>query len=381
MREGFVVNLKMKFLSIITLFILFFVFISCNTEKRDWEKAESENTIIAYRTFLKHHSSGNFADKAQLKIKELYFKKARSIGTIQAYQDFLKLRSSQGPFAEKARSRLKSLYFEKAESENTIPTYQFFLDQYPQDPLADKVRQRIEELYSERHPSVKDTKTIKITVMQSYSNVKNVNLPFEEVAERVFKNAGLKRVIGGEEEDCDVILEIQVKGKAISESYYYSPYYTGASLSGTIALRVPGILVKKKSFVGLITPPKSILASPKLKNPHNAPFRQAFEKPGSLVMKLVEMMGELYGFSSLRNASSYQNNFYSINANAIKVIVLSKTSDSRAISPLISALYWKDVRMQALEKLKRITGKDFGEDRKKWLEWWRTNQEKFLKKE
>ena len=50
---------------------------------------------------------------------------------------------------------------------------------------------------------------------------------------------------------------------------------------------------------------------------------------------------------------------------------LEKLGDERAVEPLIKAL--KDesasVCWSAVEALKKITGKDFGEDYKKWLNW------------
>jgi HEAT repeat protein len=51
---------------------------------------------------------------------------------------------------------------------------------------------------------------------------------------------------------------------------------------------------------------------------------------------------------------------------------LGEYKDRRAVKPLIDAMGHevRDVRRNAAWALKKITGKDFGEDPAKWQEWW-----------
>jgi HEAT repeat protein len=55
---------------------------------------------------------------------------------------------------------------------------------------------------------------------------------------------------------------------------------------------------------------------------------------------------------------------------------LGELKDRRAVKPLIDAMGHevRDVRRNAAWALKKITGKDFGEDPAKWQEWWQAQK-------
>ena len=55
---------------------------------------------------------------------------------------------------------------------------------------------------------------------------------------------------------------------------------------------------------------------------------------------------------------------------------LGELKDRRAVKPLIDAMGHevRDVRRNAAWALKKITGKDFGEDPAKWQKWWEKNK-------
>lgn len=57
---------------------------------------------------------------------------------------------------------------------------------------------------------------------------------------------------------------------------------------------------------------------------------------------------------------------------------LGKMKESRAIEPLIASFgdEKRYIGRDAIEVLKKITGKDLGEDPKKWQEWWEKNKPK-----
>jgi len=53
---------------------------------------------------------------------------------------------------------------------------------------------------------------------------------------------------------------------------------------------------------------------------------------------------------------------------------LGEIKDKRAVSPLIEALKDENVHGYAAIALRKITGKNFGEDYEKWMKWWRKNK-------
>ena len=324
--------------------------------------------------------------------------------------------------------------WKKAESENTIPAYEEFLKRHPEGSLADKTRLRIEELYNERKPAFRHTRTVKIMVEQSYGEAEGVSLPFEDIARRLCRYAGLE-VVGVDAEDYDVTLKIQAKGSAVRAMYIPIGYqYSGASLSGSISLEIPRIPAYKKSFKGYSSPPREV--KNRYANPSSAPFDKAFRKPGSFVTGILEIMGEVYGINLLIVAMK-EENFWGrenilkalgkIGKPAVEPLIaalhdanstvrveaawaLGEIKDRRAVEPLIAALNDEDVvvrasaaralgeikdsravepliaplndvhpwvREAAVGALKRITKQDFWQDYDTWLKWWQENKKKY----
>jgi hypothetical protein len=64
---------NLKSLMIIGIIILIN---SCINEQKDWEKAQKENSINAYSSFIKMHSEGEFVTEAQKKIEILEYENA-----------------------------------------------------------------------------------------------------------------------------------------------------------------------------------------------------------------------------------------------------------------------------------------------------------------
>jgi HEAT repeat protein len=61
---------------------------------------------------------------------------------------------------------------------------------------------------------------------------------------------------------------------------------------------------------------------------------------------------------------------------------LFELGDSRTVEPFIHAQMdrFSLVRWRAANALKKITGKDFGDDPKKWRKWWEENKGRFIKR-
>jgi len=132
--------------ALIPFLLCFLIFISCSAEKKDWENAESENSITAYEDYLKQYPQGKFADEGRSRIEAIQYEKAEATNTIEAYTDFLK-RYAEGEFADRARSKVESIYFNETKITNSVEAYKDFLDRYPKGEVADRARKILEEIY------------------------------------------------------------------------------------------------------------------------------------------------------------------------------------------------------------------------------------------
>jgi hypothetical protein len=79
-------------MKLMACFILVFLvlLVGCSSEKSEWEKAQSKNTIEAYETYLSKYPKGKFSMEALAKIEELAFTDAQQKNTIEAYAEYLK---------------------------------------------------------------------------------------------------------------------------------------------------------------------------------------------------------------------------------------------------------------------------------------------------
>ena len=126
---------------LLCLFILF----ACYSEKKLWEKAEARNTVEAYKTFLK--------------------------------------RFPKGPLANKAHSKIEELCYAEASKKNTSEAYEKFIRYFPKGTFIKKAQKKIEKFRSDdRDPKLRNVKTVKIIVIESYGDAKGVRLPFKKEA-------------------------------------------------------------------------------------------------------------------------------------------------------------------------------------------------------
>ncbi|MFC1712334.1 hypothetical protein ACFL6S_01630 [Candidatus Poribacteria bacterium] len=128
------------------LLIVIIPIAGCAAMQNDWEAVQSINTIVAYEQFLTRYPEGEFANQARVKVKALYFQKAKEINTISSYEDFLE-RYPTGKFADQVHIELEALHLQEAKDANTISSYQGFLERYPIGKSADQVQIELEALY------------------------------------------------------------------------------------------------------------------------------------------------------------------------------------------------------------------------------------------
>lgn len=115
-------------------------------ENAAYKEAENTNTIEAYNSYLEEW--GTDAEHAWLasdKIEDIYFEKAGTINTIDAYETFIKL-SPRAKLQGEARRRIDALQFKKAKATNTLAAYEAFIRSASDYDLKRKARHGIDQL-------------------------------------------------------------------------------------------------------------------------------------------------------------------------------------------------------------------------------------------
>lgn len=280
-------------------------------------------------------------------------------------------------------------HWEKAQSEYTISAFENYLSHHPYGKFAAGARSRIESLYNERHPAFRDVKTVKILIRQSYrvhrsENLKKIDFDFEDMFRDIFHLADVA-VLKPDANKYDAILKIRVKGRA-SGSYYQwriveTPawrihpgmgknvffLYTGAELTGTIALEVPGTFASKKTFEANLAPQTEIFRRGVGAIPYTDPsdILETAIWTGSFVTKMWELLAEVYGPNFLINALKFEDSTL-VSIEALGALaaddkiseVLSNLKDPRTIEPLIAiaknSYNVDNVRKHAIEVLGEI---------------------------
>lgn len=298
-----------------------------------------------------------------------------------------------------------------------------------------------QELTKAQLEAFRSAKTVRIEIDQNYG-VADISLPFEEIAKTLIKHAGLQ-VVSPDANDYDLKLSLVIRGQGLSRYYanVQMSLYTGASLSGSIALRMQGKPIYKRTFKRVKEPPTMFLAMRSLdqyKTPSYGPFSVLLSVPSPIVLTIMEVIGEIYGSNIFIKALREKNGDIRNNARvalehigppSVKVLIpvlkeknwetrwqaamalgnikdlsavepllsvlndehhsvrwmavdaLGKIMDYRAVEPMIATLNDEnpEVKKKAIWALKKITEEDFGEDQEKWHKWWEENKEKFIK--
>lgn len=282
-------------------------------------------------------------------------------------------------------------------------------------------------------------KTVKINVVQDYGEAVKKDLPFKSNAAKFLSKYTNLLVTKGDTLSYDAILNIDVKGTALSTKYgvthfssYKEVHYSGAKFEGHFSYEINKITYYKGTFKGHHSPPPQIKGV--YRTPQAAPFEKAF-KNSTLNAELVKMIGMIYGIDPIIIALEDQDE--KVRKSALKTCIeindlraveplikklqkkdseidafiidalgklkdpravpalcselkdfpfasakaLAEINDSRAIKPLIDALNTTEkinARKQIGKALKKITGKNYKENYTKWLNWWEENKNNFL---
>ena len=284
-------------------FALMLLMVACSPEKRDWEVAETAGSLYSYNEYLAKYPQGEFADSARRKIEELEFLDCQTTSTVEAYQAYL-ARYPNGPFSAKAREGWDDLDWLAADQQWSLPAWRQYLTGHAEGKHAGEARTRIEALENDRAPELRNVKTVRIVVRQSFSeDVGDTEIAYEPELERFFEYYGLERA--EPEVEADATISVRSYAEAWGDSYSVfafayggTYYYTGASVSGKVQIEVPGQKPMIESFYGEVPTPNSIYGGST--EPSGAPYDEAMEK--DFPRKAVRILARAFGYLPLIGA-------------------------------------------------------------------------------
>ncbi len=153
-------------------------------------------------------------------------------------------------------------------------------------------------------PVLKTARTVNVIVEETYTNTKNVRMPFQRSLASVFKAAGLGVVT----QKADLTIRLRVQGEAYALVYKMTGYsgagskdlgakqqWVGAIYKGTLVFEVPGRSPISVPFQNRA--PITTTIDRRYDTPDDAPFEGAFtdSRNESLLGKLMVVLCEGYG--------------------------------------------------------------------------------------
>ncbi|MFC2151014.1 tol-pal system YbgF family protein [Bacteroidota bacterium] len=90
-------------------FLMIMIFIGCNPDKKEWQKAKSINSISAYENFVNQFPNSSFVDSAYFKIDKIRFEKAATVNSIQIFQKFIE-DYPESAFLDSAKNKLENIF-------------------------------------------------------------------------------------------------------------------------------------------------------------------------------------------------------------------------------------------------------------------------------
>lgn len=111
------------------------------------ERADADNTVLAYMQFLQTYPAAgdNFKQQAEDKMGAIYLKAITDTNSVAAYRDFIANHPASAAVT-KAKERMAKLAFAQAEQANTKKAYKDFIDNYPQSKDYAKAQKRYKTL-------------------------------------------------------------------------------------------------------------------------------------------------------------------------------------------------------------------------------------------
>ena len=144
---------KTSFASLLVCLLATGGLLGCSSSNADWQKASSQGTVAAYRSFIQHHPDDPRVQQARNRIESLQDKQAweaaQSADTEQSYRQYLS-QYPNGAYTAEAQGRLTSLKepsaWQSAKAAGTAAAYEAFVHEYPNAAQASEARARIDKL-------------------------------------------------------------------------------------------------------------------------------------------------------------------------------------------------------------------------------------------
>jgi len=145
-----------------------------------YENSKLQDTIKAYKNYIKTFPNGIFKQNSEERIEELFFDKIRNEDNsnfsfenrIQAYRTYLK-KYSKGRFVSKAQERIKELTedldYSDALKTNTIKSFQSFIAKYPNSQYLEDSLINIDKIIYEPYKT-KNSIALYKEYIQAYPN-------------------------------------------------------------------------------------------------------------------------------------------------------------------------------------------------------------------
>ena len=298
----------------------------CNSAEVRWEKARSENTVEAYRDYLKHYPDGRYVYAAQAEMEKLSFANARKRNTVSAYEEYLK-EYPKGKNADIARAEMETLAFADAQRRDTIGAYEDYLKGYPEGKNADIARSKLDPMlfanaqkqntpsvyaeYLKKFPKGKfhlqakkgiigTVKTAKLTVGQMIFGKPDESDKYnlKKGMVKLLELAGI-RAVAEDSDKYEAAITVRTSASAGSQTYYYpgSPVglglkrYTAASFDLGFTLEMPDGSRFKDEFSGTRKAPET--TSPdEYTSEGSAPVHLAYP---DLMAGFVPFLANLFG--------------------------------------------------------------------------------------
>jgi len=141
---------SMCLLNLFSIFAAIFLLIACQqSPDKAFEKAKTTGTIEAYEDFIKKYPDSPQVKEAQIALERIHFDNAINSGEGEKIKTVINKfpQSTWVPEIKKQYQNISSAEFEKVMKENTIEAYEAFLQKYWDSPQVKEAQIALERLY------------------------------------------------------------------------------------------------------------------------------------------------------------------------------------------------------------------------------------------
>ncbi len=294
--------MKTKFFYIFLVFCMAFI-VSCSIEESFWKKAKTQGTIEAYEEYLKKYPQGKHSEEARQEIFCLIAKTSSQERNQEEINEYYQQLEKYAPDEIKPYVKILKDGWNRVE----FPAEEVFAGEIktierPREvsDAAKKVSEYVQKKCNTQATGVYlgfPKRVIRVVVEQTYEEAKGVSLPFFDDAKRILETYGGYKVVDVQAKEYDATLYIKAKGTPLGATYVGQLsgwHWSGAKIEGSLKLVVREKTLHKRSFSHKESPPFTIITS--YSTPESAPFRVAFDKsfpafPDGLLGLLYDLKG------------------------------------------------------------------------------------------